>query len=59
VRVIFPNPYDINFEFKNHLKPGSQFHYYNINHFIPKVGVEPSPEIIRYWDLWHQEFIKA
>lgn len=58
VRVIFPNPNDINFEFKNHLKPGSLFHYYNITHLIPKVGVEPSPENIRYWDLWHQDFIE-
>lgn len=58
VMVIFPNPYDINFEFKNHIKPDTEFrfHFLNINHLVPKVGVEPSPENISYWDLWHQEF---
>ena len=58
IRVIFPNPYDIDFEFKNHLKADKAFHYYNINHIISKVGNEPSPDKISYWKLWHLDYIK-
>jgi len=56
IMIVFPNPSDENFEFRDYYENKGGFDYYPIKNILPSFGKNIDQDKISYWNLWHQYF---